>query len=78
MKIIYPNYQSVMGSNVGLLSIISAARSAIMIVGALMLPFNIIGKMEASTTRNDLTPITEVFGSTTAFISVPILQVHEG
>ena len=69
---------SSIGSNISLFNMISAARSATIIVGALIFPLGIVGKIEASTTRNLLIPITDVFSSTTASSSVPILQLHEG
>jgi hypothetical protein len=58
----------------------SAARSAIMIVGALMLPPIRSGNAEASTTRKPLAPRTRSLSSTTAIgsASVPILQVPAG
>lgn len=58
----------------------SAAFSAIMMVGAFRLPLTMLGMMEASTTRSPSTPRTRVFESTTAIGSdgAPILQVQEG
>lgn len=49
--------------------IISAAFSAIMIVGAFKFPVTILGIIEASTTLKFSTPITFVWGSTTAVLS---------
>src|SRR5262249_19683732 len=58
----------------------SAAFSAIMITGALMLPPTRSGITEASTTRRSSTPRTRSAGSTTASGSVagPIRQVPAG
>jgi hypothetical protein len=58
--------------------IISLAFSAIMIVGALVLPDIKRGITEASTTRKPVTPITRNWGSTTAIASRPILAVPTG
>ena len=52
----------------------SAARSAIMIVGALVLPRTRVGITEASTTRSDSIPITRSSSSTTR----PIPHVPTG
>ena len=56
----------------------SAALSAIMMVGALVLPPTSIGMTEASTIRSPCSPRTRSFGSTTAVSSTPILQVPTG
>jgi len=56
----------------------SAARSAIMMVGALVLPPISVGITEASTTRRPSMPCTRNFVSTTAIASTPILQVPTG
>lgn len=58
--------------------IMSAAFSAIIIVGALVLPPTRVGMTEASTTRRPSMPRTRRLGSTTAISSVPILQVPTG
>src|SRR5262245_62453807 len=57
-----------------------ATRSAIMMVGALVLPPTSVGITEASTTRRPTTPCTRQRLSTTAIGSVPrpILQVPTG
>lgn len=58
----------------------SAAFSAIMIVGEFRFPLTTLGMMEASTTRRFSRPRTRVFESTTAIGSEgePILQVQDG
>ncbi len=56
----------------------SAAFSAIIMVGAFVLPETKRGITEASTTRRFSTPITRSWGSTTAMVSRPILQVPTG
>src|SRR5262249_39507421 len=60
--------------------IISAAFSAIIIVGAAVLPEVIVGITDASTTRKDSTPRTRNCGSTTAYgaLSSPIFAVPTG
>ena len=56
----------------------SAPFSAIIIVGAFVLPRVIVGITEASITRRPSTPRTRSSGSTTASSSVPIRQVPTG
>ncbi|MNU75879.1 hypothetical protein D3C71_654210 [compost metagenome] len=56
----------------------SAARSAIMIEAALVLPPTSVGMIEASTTRSPSMPCTRNWLSTTACSSLPILQVPTG
>jgi len=53
----------------------SAAFSAIMITGALVLPEVIVGMIHASTTRKPANPRTRSSSSTTALGSWPILHV---
>src|ERR1700678_985493 len=55
----------------------SAARSAIMTTGALVLQDGMIGITEASAIRNPVTPRTRSDGSTTACFPVPIAQVPQ-
>jgi len=57
-----------------------ATRSAIMMVGALVLPPTSVGITEASTTRRPSSPRTWHWLSTTAMVSLsaPILQVPTG
>lgn len=59
---------------------ISAAFSAIMMVGAFRFPLTTLGMMDASTTLSRSTPRTRVLESTTAMGSEgePILQVQDG
>ena len=59
-------------------SIMSAAFSAIINVGALVLAEVINGMIDASTTRSPDTPCTRKFGATTAVESMPILHVPTG
>lgn len=66
----YPNYSPPVTS--------SAARSATTMVGAFVFPPGMVGRTEASTTRNPSTPWTRSSSSTTAKSSVPILQVPTG
>ena len=56
----------------------SAARSAIAIVGAFVLPRGTVGMTEASTTRRPSTPRTRSWESTTDVSSVPMRQVPTG
>ena len=56
----------------------SAAFSAIMIVGALVLEETTVGMIEASTTRSRSMPLNRRRGSTTAAASLPIRQVPAG
>ena len=57
----------------------SAAFSATIMTGALILPDGMVGMTEASTTRNPSMPCTRnVAGSTTDISSVPIAHVHDG
>src|SRR5262245_38032424 len=56
----------------------SAAFSAIIVVGALVLPPGMMGITEASTTRRPSTPWTRNSESTTDVLSLPILQVPTG
>lgn len=58
--------------------IISAAFSAIMIVGEFVLPDVIVGMTEASTTRRFSIPFTRKSGPTTAASSGPIRHVRQG
>jgi hypothetical protein len=53
----------------------SAAFSAIIITGALVLPEVIVGMMDASTTRKLASPCTRNSSLTTALGSWPILHV---
>ena len=55
-----------------------AAFSAIMIVGALVLPEVMVGITEASAMRNPLRPLRRRRGSTTAAGSLPVRQVPTG
>lgn len=58
--------------------IIALAFSAIITVGALVLPPTRRGITEASTTRSACTPFTRSCGSTTALASLPMRQVPTG
>ena len=67
------------GRQAELSRIISAAFSAIIMVGALVLPLVTDGIIEASTTRSPWTPNTRSCGSTTALdASGPIRAEHDG
>ena len=57
---------------------ISAAFSAIIMVGAFVLPDVISGITDASTTLNPVKPCTKRLWSTTDNLSSPILQVPHG
>ena len=73
-------YFTFTGASGGLPRIMSAALSAIIMTGALMLPPTRSGITEASTTRKPSTSRTRDSGSTTAISSVtsPIRQVPSG
>ena len=58
--------------------IIDAAFSAIINVGALVLPEMMLGIIEASATRSPSNPRTRSRGSTTDISSMPILQEPTG
>ena len=57
---------------------IFAAFSAIIMVGAFVLPDVMSGMIDASTTLKPAKPCTLRFWSTTEYLSSPILQVPQG
>src|SRR6516164_1320650 len=69
-----PSYAARAGQEAAALTI-SAAFSAIMMTGALVLPEVIVGMIEASTTRKPVSPCTRNSSLTTAPGSWPILHV---